>query len=204
MKALIIVDMQNDFMPGGPLGVPEANKIIPIINALIPKFPLVVASQDWHPKNHKSFAINHLGKKTGDVISLNGIRQILWPAHCVQNTSGAELVEDLDKAPICHIIQKGTDQWIDSYSTFFDNARRKETGLEGYLRSKAVEEIYIVGVATDYCVLYSVLDALDLGFKVVVIQDCCRGINLHKDDEKKAFARMQEKGAKLVFSKDLL
>lgn len=203
MKALLIVDMQNDFMPGGSLAVPHGDEIIPIINKLIPKFQHVVATQDWHPKDHVSFASNHPGKKPGEIISVKGVDQILWPDHCIRNTKGAELVAALNKEPISTIFYKGTDKWVDSYSTFFDNARLRATGLEEYLESRGINEIYIVGVATDYCVLYSALDALELEFEVTVIADACRGINLKPGDVDRALQSMKQKGAKIINSKEI-
>lgn len=203
MKALLIVDMQNDFMPGGALPVPDGNAIIPILNKLIPHFSHVYATLDWHPVDHVSFASNHPGKKTGDTIEIKGIKQILWPVHCVRNTKGAELVSSLNKEKITSNFYKGTDKDVDSYSTFFDNARKRSTGLDEYLQSRGIKELYIAGVATDYCVLYSVLDALELGFKVTVIKDACRGINLAPHDVEKAFSLMKEKGAQLIFAKNL-
>ena len=200
MKALLIVDMQNDFMPNGPLGVPGADELIPLINQLMKRFPLVVACQDWHPKDHMSFAINHRGAKEGEMIEMGGGKQVLWPAHCVQNSPGAQFVSDLDMSNIDQVIHKGTDKWIDSYSTFFDNAHRKKTDLADYFFKKDVDTIYLVGVATDYCVYYSALDALDLGFKVFVIQDGCRGVNLTPGDVDKALKTLQEKGAHLILS----
>jgi nicotinamidase/pyrazinamidase len=200
MRAFVIVDMQNDFMPGGALGVPQADQLIPIINRLIPQFSLVVATQDWHPSNHVSFAANHQGKKTGERIRVEGEEQILWPVHCVRNTEGAALVEGLQKSQIACAFFKGTDEMIDSYSAFFDNAHLKSTGLGEYLKTHGVDEVVIAGVATDYCVLYSVLDALQLGFRVVVVTDACLAINVEPDDDKRAFAAMQAKGAKLLLS----
>lgn len=198
MKTLIIVDMQNDFMPGGALGVPDADQLIPLINSLLVKFDLILATQDWHPANHVSFAHNHSGKKPGDIIEEHGISQILWPVHCVRQTKGAELVSGLKKENIESLFYKGTDQEIDSYSAFFDNARKKSTGLFDYLKSRGVSKISICGVATDYCVLYSVIDALDLGLSVNVISDACRGINLYPGDVESAFAQMTQKGAKIL------
>lgn len=198
MKALIIVDMQNDFMPGGALGVPGADKLIPIINALIPKFDCVIASQDWHPLDHVSFASNHPEKKPGDVIEVDGGSQVLWPVHCVQGTFGAELVDGLHKEKIVACFHKGTDKNIDSYSAFFDNARQKSTGLADDLKNRGVTDVYFVGVATEYCVLYSTLDAIDLGFSVHVIASACRPINLHPHDEELAFAGIAAKGGKIV------
>ncbi len=204
MKALLIVDMQNDFMPGGALGVPAANEIIPVINALIPKFSLIVATQDWHPADHVSFADNHPGKKVGETVKTGDIDQILWPLHCVRSTHGAELASSLDKENFASFFYKGTDKNIDSYSAFFDNARRKSTGLGDYLKSRGVNDLYVAGVATDYCVLSTSLDAVDLGFNVYVIADACRAINLDPHDEERALAAMEAKGAKIVYSNDLL
>lgn len=203
MRALLVVDMQNDFMPGGALSVPRADEIVEIINALIDRFPLVVASQDWHPLDHVSFAKNHPGKKVGDVISVKGQDQVLWPVHCVRETPGAEIIPELHKRAIESYFYKGTDKHIDGYSAFFDNARLKSTGLDRYLKSRGVHEIYIAGVATDYCVLYSTMDAIDLGFSVFVVSDACRAINLHPQDERQSFAAMAAKGATMVQSSDV-
>jgi len=200
MKALIIVDMQKDFMPGGALGVPGAEEVVPLINSLMSKFPLVIATKDWHSPDHMSFAVNHPGKKVGDEVIVRDIPQILWPVHCVRNTKGSELTPELDLSRIVCYFYKGTDKAIDSYSVFFDNARRGSTGLGDYLKTRNVEKIYIVGVATDYCVLYSVLDAIDLGFTVHVIADACRAINLKPSDEKNALAAMKAKGAQILTS----
>ena len=204
MKALLIVDLQNDFMPGGSLAVPGADVLADVINPLMEKFDLVVASQDWHPSDHRSFALNHSGKKPGQIVDVKGIDQVLWPVHCVSDTHGAELVEALDLEKVDAVFYKGNDPWIDSYSTFFDNARKRSTGLEEYLRLKNVKDLYIAGVATDYCVLYSVLDALERGFNVYVLQDGCRGIDLQPGDVKKSFNTMKEAGAHLIQSEKLL
>lgn len=203
MKALIVVDMQNDFMPGGPMGTKGADGLVPVINALMDKFPVVVATQDWHPKDHNSFAINHPGHKVGDVIREGNIEQILWPAHCVQHTKGAEFVKGLKSDRFDHVFHKGVDRMVDSYSTFFDNAHLRETGLADYLHKRGIKEVALVGVATDFCVLYSVLDALELGFDVTVVVDGCRAINLMQGDGEKAFERMENEGAHLVTSDDL-
>lgn len=200
MTVLILVDLQNDFMPGGALGVPKGNEIIPQINQLMKKFKTVVATQDWHPSDHMSFDVSHPGKKVGDVVEVQGIPQILWPVHCVRNTFGAELTRDLNIEAIESIFYKGTDKLIDSYSAFFDNSRLRSTGLDEFLITRGIKKIYIAGLATDYCVLYSALDAISLGFFVYVVEDCCRGINLHPDDEKKAFAKMKQRGVHLVSS----
>lgn len=201
-KVLIIVDMQNDFCPGGALAVKEGDQIVVLINKLQSKFDLVVATQDWHPRNHKSFARNN-GKKVGEVIELNGLKQILWPDHCVQGTEGAELRKDLDTAKIQKIFQKGTDPNIDSYSGFFDNGHKKATGLGEYLKKQGVDSVYIVGLATDYCVKFTALDAVELGFKTYLIQDACRGVNLQKDDADHAIQEMKAKGVVIVNSDTL-
>lgn len=206
VRALIIVDLQNDFLPNGALAVVQGDQIIPIINALLNTqnlFDVIVASQDWHPKDHESFAANHPGKKPGDVVDLGALRQILWPVHCVQNSIGAELTTQLHTQNIDKIFHKGIDKTIDSYSTFFDNGHKKSTGLENYLREHGVTEVYIAGLATDYCVKYSVLDAIKLGFKTYVIVDGCRGVNLHPGDSEHALREMSAIGAKLITSQTI-
>jgi len=200
MKALIIVDVQNDFLPGGALAVPEGNKVIPVINDLSQDFDLVFTTQDWHPKNHCSFAASHPGKKIGDRILIDGQEQILWPVHCVHNTYGAELAAELNPKVISggvHI-SKGTDERVDSYSGFFENQRKRATGLDELLRQHGVDDLTIVGLATDYCVKATVLDARDLGFNVIVCADACRAVNLSPDDGAKALAIMQEAGVMIV------
>lgn len=202
-RALLLVDLQNDFCKGGSLEVPLGDEVIPLGNQLQEQFDLVIATQDWHPRDHVSFASNHPGQKIGDVLTLDGINQVLWPAHCIQNNRGAAFHPLLNTQKINKIIHKGTDKTIDSYSAFFDNAHRRSTGLNNYLQEHAVEDVYIMGLATDYCVKYSVLDALQLGFRVWVIKDGCRGVNLKLEDSENAFKAMQEAGAQLVMSWDL-
>ena len=199
MKALILVDLQYDFMPGGALGVEKGDEIVEIINQILPKFPLVVASQDWHPENHVSFAKTH-HKNVGDSVIVNGRKQILWPIHCVAESYGASLVQTLKLDQIQKCIHKGTDLYVDSYSVFFDNDKKKETGLHLYLKKRGIDELFFAGLATDYCVKYSVLDAVDLGYQTRVFLDACRPVNLHPDDEKKAVLEMEKKGAQMVFS----
>lgn len=204
MRALIVVDLQNDFMPGGSLAVQHADEVIPLINALVHyPFDSIVATKDWHPHDHASFAENH-GKKVGEHINLAGIDQILWPVHCVQGTLGSEFAPGWDTTVIDKIFYKGTDPFIDSYSTFFDNGHQKSTGLEVYLREKGATSLYIAGLATDFCVKYSVLDALKLGFSCSVIVDACRGVNLDSYDSTRALAVMQSAGATLLSFKDVL
>src|SRR5512147_565922 len=175
MKCLILVDLQNDFLPGGALAVPEGDKVIPVVNKLQPMFPLVVATQDWHPANHGSFATNHPGRKVFEQIVLNGLPQTLWPVHCVQGTRGAELAAALNRERIAKVFPKGTDPGIDSYSGLFDNGHRKSTGLGEWLKEQGVTHVYVCGLATDYCVKFTALDAAQMGFKTWLVEDACRG-----------------------------
>ncbi len=194
MKALILVDIQNDFVPGGALAVKDGAEIIPIIHQFMPHFELIVATQDWHPVSHESFASNHSGEKIGNIIDLHGLPQILWPVHCVQNTQGAAFVNNLDMSRVSKVFHKGTDKTIDSYSGFFDNGRRSATGLGEYLHAEGVTSVYIVGLATDYCVKFTALDAVSLGFKTFLIEEACRGVNLQPGDVTKAVEEMKENG----------
>lgn len=203
MNALIIVDLQNDFLPGGALAVPRGDEVIPLANELQPKFDLVLATKDWHPADHGSFAANHPGKQPGDRIILDGIEQILWPVHCVQNTRGAEFASSFDTSRIAHVFHKGTERNIDSYSTFFDNAHRRHTGLAHYLETHGIKDIYLMGLALDYCVKYSALDARQLGFNTHIILDGCRGIELAPGDVERAIEEMKRVGAKILKSNDL-
>ncbi|MCB0564154.1 MAG: bifunctional nicotinamidase/pyrazinamidase [Phaeodactylibacter sp.] len=203
MRALIVVDIQNDFCQGGALEVRDGDQVVPVANDTMKKFSLVVATQDWHPANHGSFAANHPWRRPGNVIQLNGLEQILWPIHCVQGSFGAEFVRELDTSLIQKVFVKGTDPQIDSYSCFFDNAHLKDTGLGDYLKENGVDEVYILGLALDYCVRYSVLDALELGFKTYLVADGCRGVNLKEGDSDKAISEMQEKGAIIVRSTEI-
>jgi nicotinamidase/pyrazinamidase len=155
MKTLLLIDIQNDFMPGGALPVPEGDVIVPVVNALLPRFDLIVATQDWHPADHGSFAANYPGSRGGEVIDLHGLPQILWPVHCVQNTGGACFAPGLETRCIERIFQKGTDPAIDSYSGFFDNGHRKATRLAEFLRDRGARELWLAGLATDYCVKFT-------------------------------------------------
>lgn len=204
MNVLLLIDLQIDFCSGGALEVKEGNQVVPIANKLMEKFDLVVATQDWHPANHGSFAANHPWRRPYQVIDLHGLQQVLWPIHCVQNSFGAEFVPQLNTDGIHHIFQKGTDPTIDSYSGFFDNGHQKATGLGDFLKEKGVEEVFIMGLATDYCIKFTVLDALDLGFKTNVIVDGCRGVNLEAGDSEKAIDEMREKGANVVRSEQVI
>ena len=201
--ALILVDLQNDFLPGGALAVPHGDEVIPLADELQQHFDLVVATKDWHPADHGSFAANHPGKKPGDRIILDGIEQILWPVHCVQNTNGAEFAPSFDTSRIAHVFHKGTKRNIDSYSTFFDNAHRRHTGLAHYLEKRGIKDIYLMGLALDYCVKYSTLDARHLGLNTYVIVDGCRGIDLNPGDIARALDEMKRVGAVLLKSPEL-
>jgi nicotinamidase/pyrazinamidase len=190
----VIVDVQNDFCPGGALPVPEGDRVVAVINRIQPGFDLVVATQDWHPADHGSFAANHPGRRPGERIELAGLPQILWPVHCVQNTPGAELHPGLDRAPIARVFPKGTDPSVDSYSGFFDNGHRRSTGLGEYLKGRGVREVYVCGLATDYCVKATALDAVALGFKTFLVEEACRGVELRAGDVRQAIRQMRKQG----------
>jgi nicotinamidase/pyrazinamidase len=194
MKTLLLIDIQNDFLPGGALAVAQGDEVVPRANVLAAQYRLVVATQDWHPAGHKSFASEHPGRRVGDVIDLGGVAQTLWPDHCVQGTHGAKFAAQLNASRIEHVIQKGTDLAIDSYSGFFDNARRKATGLEAYLRARGVEEIHLAGLATDYCVKFTALDGVELGFRVTLLSDAVRGVELAPGDGDRAIEEMRAAG----------
>lgn len=197
-KVLTLVDIQNDFVPGGALAVPNGDEVVPVANRVMPNYNLIVATQDWHPANHQSFASQHSGKNVGDVIDLEGLKQVLWPDHCVQGTHGAELVDELNQKLINKIFHKGTDPNIDSYSGFFDNDHRKSTGLGDFLKQQRVDEVYILGLATDYCVKYTVLDSIKLGFTTHVILEGCRGIDMNPGDCERAINEMKQAGAIMI------
>jgi nicotinamidase/pyrazinamidase len=198
-KALIVVDVQNDFCPGGALAVAEGDRIVPGINAIRDSYPLVVFSQDWHPADHRSFAATHPGKKPGDRIVLEGLDQILWPVHCVQETFGAAFRRDLDVRPGDPVVRKGTDRNVDSYSAFFDNARRRQTDLDAILKAHRIEEVHLAGLATDYCVRFTAEDALSLGYRVCVLTALTRGVNLEPQDSEKALEALARKGVHLDY-----
>lgn len=202
MRALLLIDIQNDFLPGGSLAVPDGDKIIPIVNKLQNYFELVVATQDWHPKDHKSFASNHKNKKPFDVIELNGLEQTLWPDHCVQGTTGADFSSQLSVNKVETIFRKGTDPDIDSYGGFYDNYHLKSTGLADYLRGKKVDEIYVTGLAGDICVYWTALDGLSEGFKTYIIEDATEPLD--KEEFKKTNENFRSKGGKLIQSSDIL
>ena len=198
MNALIVVDLQNDFCPGGALAVTQGDAIVPVIDRILPAFDVVVATQDWHPANHGSFAANHPGKNVGEQIELGGLPQILWPVHCVQHTRGAAFHRQFDISGLDGVFQKGVDPAIDSYSGFFDNGHTRATGLGEYLNGRGVGTVYICGLATDYCVQATALDALQLGFETIVISDACRGVNLQPGDDARALEAVVAAGGTLA------
>ncbi len=204
MNALVLVDIQNDFMPFGALPVAEGDAVVAIANALATRFDLVVATQDWHPASHGSFAVNHFGHAPGDVIDLGGVSQVLWPSHCVQDTPGASFHSALDVGRVGHVVRKGADTGIDSYSGFFDNDHRTATGLEALLRSLQVRRVTVCGLATDYCVKFTALDAVALGFGVSVVSDGCRAVDLAPGDGERALGEMAATGCAVVTSAELL
>jgi nicotinamidase/pyrazinamidase len=200
MRALILVDLQYDFCPGGALAVAHGDETIAVANRVMPKFTTIVATQDWHPRDHGSFAANHPGTEPGQVIDLHGLSQVLWPVHCVQGSRGAELHDDLDRAKITKVFQKGTDPAVDSYSGFFDNGHRKATGMGEWLQGHDVDEVVVLGLATDYCVKFTALDARGLGMKVSFVEDGSRAVNLQPGDDKRAIEEMRKAGVAIVQS----
>ena len=196
MKALIIVDVQQDFCSGGALAVPGGELIVPQVNALQKKFDLVVLTQDWHPPNHQSFISQHPGKKIFDQIILQGINQTLWPDHCIQGSSGADFHPDLMTDGVAAIFRKGMDKNMDSYSGFFENDHKKNTGLSGYLKDLKVKEIYVCGLAGDYCVFFTAKDAILEGFKTYVVIDAIQ--SLDEDTFKKAMAELESMDGKVI------
>lgn len=204
MKALLIIDVQNDFLPGGALAVNEGDQIIPVINRLQEKFDFIVATQDWHPADHGSFAAHYSGKSPGDFVQLGNVEQVLWPVHCVQGSEGAKFPENLNQQRWKKVIRKGTNLFVDSYSGFYDNDRRENTGLGQYLKDNGIEEVFVAGLATDFCVKFTVLDALKLGFETTVIKDATRAVNLTPQDYDNALKDMTKSGAEVIDSAFLL
>jgi nicotinamidase/pyrazinamidase len=203
-SALIIVDVQNDFLPGGALAVKDGDQILPILNSIQPKFQIIVATQDFHPADHGSFASNHPQKNIGDLIDLNGLSQILWPIHCVQGSDGAAFHSDLNQKNWKAIFQKGKNPAVDSYSGFFDNARRGDTGLGEFLKKNGILTVYIAGLALDYCVKYTALDAISLGFETFLLVDATRAVNLNSTDGPEAIQELRLAGANIIQSTDLI
>lgn len=196
MKALIIIDVQNDFLVNGSLEVPNGNDVIEPINSIMKNYALVVATKDWHPFNHVSFASNHPDKKIGDIIKVDNHDQILWPDHCIQESKGSDFPETLNSKIIKKIIYKGINSQIDSYSGFHDNGKIRSTGLSDFLKTNNVTSVDYVGLATEYCVKFTVLDSIEEGFKTRVIVKGIKGINL--EESNKALNEMRLKGIDLL------
>jgi len=205
MNALILVDIQNDFVPGGALAVQDGDAVVPVANRLQQDgwFDVIAATQDWHPPDHGSFAANHQGHKPGELIQLNGLTQVLWPVHCVQNTHGAQFVAGLARDGIDQVFPKGTDPAVDSYSGFFDNGHRRSTGLGDFLKDRGVTDVYVLGLATDYCVKFTALDARQLGFNTYLVEDGCRGVELKPGDTSRAIEQMKTAGVTVICSRDI-
>lgn len=201
MKSLVIVDVQNDFMPGGPLEVPFGDQIVPVINRIQRHFDLVAATQDWHPGNHVSFASNHTGKKPFSRIIHNRVEQTLWPDHCVQGTQGAMFHPDLETDLIAAIFRKGMDPDVDSYSGFYDNNHRISTGLSGYFKEKGIHELHFCGLASDICVYYTILDALKEGFSAILIEDASSPLS--KDTFSRIKSELKSMGVSIVKSENM-
>ncbi len=202
-SVLVIVDVQNDFIPGGALAVSGGDEIVPVINDVQEKFEHIVATQDFHPADHGSFAVHHPGKKPGELIDLGGLTQVLWPVHCVQGTWGADFHPELKNEKWAKIFPKGKHPEVDSYSGFFDNAKRGDTGLADYLKSQDISQVFIGGLALDYCVKFTALDAIALGFETFLITDATRAVNLSPKDGNLALSELEARGVKLITSKDL-
>ena len=202
-NALLLVDIQKDFILGGALPVPDGGAVVRVANDSMNWCDLIVATQDWHPANHGSFASCHPGRSIGDIIDLNGIEQVLWPDHCVQYSVGAEFADQLRTDRIDQVIRKGTDPGIDSYSGFFDNDHRKATGLEDCLEMHQITHLFLIGLATDYCVKFTALDARRLGLSVTIITDGIRGVDLTPGDCDRAVEEMEGAGVMFADSSDL-
>jgi nicotinamidase/pyrazinamidase len=207
-SGLLIIDLQNDFCPGGALAVEKGDEVAAPLNRLSSLFAArsgrVVATQDWHPPSHVSFAASHRDKNPGDKVDIPGTPgQILWPVHGVQGSRGADFYEGLDLRPVQLIIRKGFHPGLDSYSAFFENDRKTSTGLDGFLKALGVEAVYLGGLATDYCVLYSALDAVRLGYKTTVVSDAVRGVDFPEGSVERAFKLLSEAGVHLSASEDI-
>ena len=195
---LLLIDLQNDFLPGGALAVPGGDQVISVANEMIRDFDIVIASQDWHPSNHGSFVSQHPDRKVGDTFLWNGASQVVWPDHCVQGTYGAAFPSELDVSKISQLVTKGEDPNVDSYSTFFDNAKMRATRLHAILQSLGIDAIHMMGLATDYCVRATALDALELGYRVTLHTKGCRGVEIRPGDCVKAIEEMALKGVEVL------
>ena len=199
-SALLLVDLQKDFCKNGALEVKGGDEVIKVANKMAESFSkagsLIIASKDWHPDEHKSFAVNS-NAKIGEIGELNGLAQVWWPKHCVENSLGSEFHGELNSGKINKVIYKGMDKETDSYSAFFDNGKKNKTELDSFLKENGIEVLYIMGLATDYCVKYTVLDALSLGYKVYLVKEGCRGVNISPEDSENAIKEMEKSGALL-------
>jgi nicotinamidase/pyrazinamidase len=203
-RALLEIDVQNDFCPDGSLPVPEGDRVVPVINRLAPRFAKVVATQDWHPPGHISFASSHPGIKPFQTVDLpGGEKQTLWPEHCVAGSRGAELHPGLDTAPVSLIVRKGTRVELDSYSAFFENDHCTPTGLSACLRELGIGELYLAGLATDVCVFFTAMDALRLGFAVLLVEDACRGIDVPAGSLRERLRELAGAGVRILASSEV-
>lgn len=202
MKTLIVIDIQNDFCPGGALAVPGGDTIVPVVNKLIPHFDALIYTQDWHVPSHSSFASSHTGRSEYDTVEMDYGTQVLWPDHCVQDTKGADFHPDLLLTSAELILRKGFRREIDSYSAFFENDHATPTGLNGYLQERGSRELWVAGLATDFCVKWSVLDGIRLGYTVHVISDAVKGIDLN-GSVAQAWNEMVQAGARQVPSESI-
>lgn len=200
MRALILVDLQYDFFAGGACEIQCGDETIPIANRILPHFSIVAATQAWHPRDHRSFAANHVGKQPFQTVDVQGKSHMLWPVHCVQGSRGADLHSTLDQTRISGIFRTGTDPSIDGYSGFYDEDKRKDTGLGDWLSSRWIKQVYIMGLATDRCIKFTALDARALGFDVWVIEDGCRALDRNAGDGDRALAEMRGSGCAIVES----
>jgi nicotinamidase/pyrazinamidase len=197
-SVLLVIDVQNDFCPGGALAVNQGDTIVPVINTISSRFPVVVATRDWHPLGHVSFASSHEGKSVYDEVEIEGVSQVLWPDHCVQGSKGADFHPGLDLRPLNLIIHKGRSASLDSYSAFFENDHRTPTGLEGYLKSLNVSKVYVCGLAIDYCVYFSAMDAVRSGFETFVLPDAAKGVDVPEGNVDKTIRLMKNAGIGMV------
>lgn len=202
-SALLIIDVQNDFCPGGALAVPNGDEVVPVLNNTAARFPTVVATKDWHPSGHISFASVHEGATIGEVRKIDGLDQVMWPDHCIPGTPGAEFHPDLAVDHINLIVHKGLDKKLDSYSAFFENDGTTPTGLEGYLRGLGIGQIVIGGLATDYCVYFSAKDALARGFSVFLLEDAVRGVDVPEGNLAKTVDDMKRSGVVFISSQEV-
>jgi len=204
MTALILVDLQNDFLPGGAMAVPRGDAVIPLANQLQGSFKVVAATQDWHPANHISFAASHAGRQPGEIVKLKAGPQPLWPTHCVQHTRGAELAPGLLLARVNRVFKRGTDSEVDGHSGFFDQGQLRPTGLHTFLREKKVIAVYVMGLSADACLKFTLLDAVELGFQTFLIEDACRGLDLTVEEPDPLLEELRRAGVMLAQSRDLM